>query len=138
MTKTATTLNDDAHYPSKEEFLDLLANDPEFAATLRRNYEMVLALPQTPETASLQEFAKNALARLHEEESLRAGHLLLKRAMDLMEAPLEGPPSRTLAVLNELFSDASDLFLDLPEPHRTEVMVAVTGLRSRLQHLLNR
>lgn len=113
----------------EEAFLRKLREDPEFAAGMRAALKSALALPPTPENAAMQEAARIAL-KSHEgydvlgvmEQKMKASIRGLK---ELKDAPEDG-----LRELNELLESMTDDALDLPEPHRTNLIARLTKLRS--------
>ena len=113
----------------EKAFLRKLREDPEFAAGMRAALKSALALPPTPENAAMQEAARIAL-KSHEgydvlgvmEQKMKASIRGLK---ELKDAPEDG-----LRELNDLLESMTDDALDLPEPHRTNLIARLTKLRS--------
>ena len=114
----------------EKAFLRKLREDPEFAAGMRAALKCALALPPTPEDAAMQEAARIAL-KSHEgydvlgvmEQKMKAS---IRGIKELKDAPVEDG----LRELNELLEAMTDDALDLPEPHRTNLIARLTKLRS--------
>lgn len=119
----------------EKAFLRKLREDPEFAAGMREVLKSALALPTTPENAGMQEAARLAL-KSHEsfdvlgvmEQKMEA---TIRRLKELKDAPGEDG----LRELNELLESVTDDALDLPEPHRKNLIVRLTELQSRWRKL---
>lgn len=95
--------------------------------------ESALALPPTPENAEMQEIARNALNSQKSfdllgvmEQKMQAS-LQRIRQLDADEVP------EALRELTEAIDAMTDDALDLPEPHRTQLILMMSAIKERGQ-----
>jgi hypothetical protein len=119
-------------FPTEEEFKEAL-KDPAFVAHLNEHYRKVLNGEFGELTPELRELARVALDKNVLVEKLAAVQTKFEEFQALTKRPAGTMRAEErLAEAKRIFDELTDAGLELPEPHRTELLKGVVKLRAEI------